>query len=80
MGKVTFSINGHRRNQADTLRELRGTIALMESEVDSDTAYEAKYLFNELACQSNSFNCVHVVGFDGFDDLSSEPVVKLFDI
>ena len=80
VGRVTFSIDGYRLNQADTLRELRESLEVMFIDADTDATHDAKQAFNELACQVNSFNCVHVEGLESFNDLSNEPDIELFDI
>lgn len=80
MGKVVFSVDGYRLNQADTLRELRASLESMFIDTDPVVSHYAKEQFNELACQVNSFKWIHVEGLERFSDLSKEPDIELFDI
>ncbi len=79
MPKVTYSINGFRRNLAETLQELRLIIQDVSNDIDDDDLERMNDTFNELACSSNSFNCVHINGFEDFDDLSKDPEIELLD-
>lgn len=79
MPKVTYSINGFRRNLAESLQELRVIIKDVSNDIGDDDLERMQDAFNELACSSNSFNCVHVDGFDNFDNLSDDPEIELLD-
>lgn len=79
MPKVTYSINGFRRGLARSLKELKEDLDAVLDDVHSDDAARIKDSFNEIACSSNSFNCVHVDGFEDFDSLAEDPEVELFD-
>ena len=79
MPKVTYSINGFRRNLAESLEGLRVIIQDVSNDIDDHDLERMKDNFNELACSSNSFNCVHVDGFDDFDNLSEDPEIELLD-
>lgn len=75
--KVTYSINGFRRNLAQELKDLRADIKHELEHGIIECEDDIKERFNNLACLSNSFNCVHVNGFEDFDDLSADPEVEL---
>ena len=79
MTKIAYSINGLRRNLAAQLKELKKELDYEFAEGNIEDKQSISDIFNELACLSNSFNHVHIEGVKEFDDLSSDPEVKLFD-
>ena len=76
---MEYSVNGLRRELSRELRRLRHHLNYELEEGAVEFADEIKESFNELACLSNSFNCVSVKGLKYFDDLSEEKEVELFD-
>lgn len=74
--KVTYSVNDFRRHLSRWLSELGRDLSreLKERNIEDDVSIRAS--FNELACLSNSFNCIYVDGFTGFDNLSDDPQVQ----
>lgn len=79
MSKVTYSINGFRRILASELKGLKRDLEHELSESNIEFPDDIKNRFNNLACLSNSFNCVYVNGFDDFDNLADDPEVELFN-
>ncbi|MGO2075535.1 MAG: hypothetical protein ACTH3B_10305 [Pseudoalteromonas sp.] len=77
--KVTYSIDGFRRNLARELKELKRDIEHELSENNIEFPDDIKERFNNLACMSNSFNCVYVDGLDDFGNLSDIPEIELFN-
>lgn len=69
---VTFSMNGFRHSLHDDLEVLKtDLLQLLEDRgYDYSEAEDVIDAFNRVACSSNAFNCVHVKGFEGFDDMS----------
>jgi hypothetical protein len=69
MSKVSFSMNGWRRNLSEEVRSLRDTVKqlLDDEELDRD---ELKRVVDELICMSNSVNCVSIEGEELFSDMS----------
>ncbi|MFQ1632644.1 hypothetical protein ACK39T_04460 [Aeromonas veronii] len=69
MSKVSFSMNGWRRNLSEEVRSLRDTAKqlLNDEELDRD---ELRRVVDEIICMSNSVNCVSIEGEELFSDMS----------
>ncbi|BBR39339.1 hypothetical protein WP3W19E03_18640 [Aeromonas veronii] len=69
MSKVSFSMNGWRRNLSEEVRSLRDTAKqlLNNEELDRD---ELRRVVDEIICMSNSVNCVSIEGEELFSDMS----------
>lgn len=69
MSKVSFSMNGWRRNLSEEVRSLRDTAKqlLDDEELDRD---ELRRVVDEIICMSNSVNCVSIEGEELFSDMS----------
>ncbi len=69
MSKVSFSMNGWRRNLSEEVRSLRDAAKqlLDDEELDRD---ELKRVVDEIICMSNSVNCVSIEGEELFSDMS----------
>tara|TARA_R110000851_G_scaffold320535_1_gene485472 strand:+ start:51 stop:296 length:246 start_codon:yes stop_codon:yes gene_type:complete len=79
MPKVSYSINGFRRGLAGSVNDLKEELEDIFDDIHPDNKERLENVFNELACISNSFNCVHVKGLEEFDDLSEDPVIELLN-
>lgn len=79
MAQVGYSIDGFRRSLASDLLELKENLELILADLHSDDVERIKDSFNTLACSSNSFNCISVEGLEGFNNLSDEKEIELFE-
>ncbi len=76
---VSYSIDGLRKNIASELAELKEGLDLIFQDFDDHETASIKDSFNNIACLSNSFNCVSIDGIDNFSDLSDKEDVSLYD-
>jgi len=75
--KVTFSMDGLRKNLTDDVEALGEHLKTLLDELDVNDKEEVIQLFDEVACGINSFNCIHAPDDENFNNLENLEVTHL---